>query len=154
MATEKQNHSKIVLLEAAGGVVLRGRGDGEFEVVVCGRSPFGLWALPKGKPNDGESPLENALREVREETGLEVRAGPLAGEIRYSFYRPEDGAVCYKVVRFYLMSASGGDISEHDAEFDQVVWLPAGDAVKRLTYPNEARILEKAVALAKGQAAG
>jgi 8-oxo-dGTP diphosphatase len=144
---------RIVTLEAAGGVVLR-RSDAGAEVVICGRSPVGLWALPKGKPNEGEPPIENARREVEEETGLKVAPGPLVGEVRYSFFRPEDGTVRNKVVRFYLMTAVGGDTSAHDAEFDEVVWVPAEEALRRLTYENEARIVEKALALAEGAATG
>jgi 8-oxo-dGTP diphosphatase len=121
-------------------------------VVVCGRSAASLWALPKGKPDAGELPEATARREVREETGLEVDVGPLVGEVGYSFYRPSDGATCNKIVRFYLMSPTGGDLASHDGEFDQVLWLPAADAKALLTYENEARILEKALAMATGAA--
>ena len=143
--------AQAVELSAAGGIVWR-RSYGGVEVVVCHRSWASLWALPKGKPNQGEHPEATALREVQEETGLDVDLGPLVGEVRYSFHRPEDGAVCNKVVRFFLMSPSGGDITRHDAEFDQVIWLPAREAASRLTYANEARILEKAMALAEATA--
>ena len=143
---------KTEKLSAAGGVVLR-RVDGRTEAVLCGRTSAGLWALPKGKPTGSEPPVETARREVHEETGLDVEVGRLVGEIRYSFIRPEDGALCDKVVRFFLMRPIGGDILDHDGEFDEVAWLPAGDAAARLTHENEARILEKAVALAEGTAA-
>jgi 8-oxo-dGTP diphosphatase len=136
-------------LTAAGGVVLRRPAGAPPEVVVCGRSAASLWALPKGKPNAGEPPEATARREVQEETGLEVDVGPLVGEVTYSFHRPSDGALCNKVVRFFLMSPKGGDLASHDGEFDQVLWLPAEDAKTLLTYENEARILEKALAMAK-----
>jgi 8-oxo-dGTP pyrophosphatase MutT (NUDIX family) len=144
---------RVVELSAAGGVVWRRRDGVPVEVVVCHRSRAVLWALPKGKPNDGEPPEVTARREVKEETGLEVEVGSPVGEVRYSFRRPEDGALCNKVVRFFLMTPTGGDVSRHDAEFDQVIWLPAPEAMSRLTYQNEARIVEKAVALAEVQAA-
>ncbi len=150
--TMQPNDLKVVTLEAAGGVVLRPLTHETYEVVVCGRSLTGLWALPKGKPNGDELPLATAVREVHEETGLRVTAGPLIDEVRYAFYRPADRALCQKVVRFFLMSPVGGDISEHDAEFDHVVWLPTSEAMARLTYENETRILEKALAMAKGPA--
>ncbi len=154
MSSRPPGEPNIVHLDAAGGVVFRPGAQGQFEVAICGRTRGSLWALPKGKPNGAEPPFQTALREVREETGLEVEGGPLVGEVRYTFHRPEDGGICHKVVRFYLMKAVGGDISEHDAEFDEVVWLPTDEALRRLTYENEARILEKAVALAKDSATG
>lgn len=135
-------------LTAAGGVVLRRRVGAPPEVVVCGRPAVSVWALPKGKPNEGEPPEATARREVQEETGLEVDVGPFVGEVTYSFYRPNDGALCNKVVRFFLMSPTGGDLARHDGDFDQVLWLPASDAKALLTYENEARILEQALAMA------
>ncbi len=128
---------------SAGGVVYR-RGDHGPEIVLCGRSAEGLWALPKGTPSPGESLEQTALREVEEETGLRVRIeGPL-GAIRYRFVRPDTGTVVKKTVRHYLMQAVGGDLSLHDHEFDRVGWFPVEEALRLMTYPNEARIVRKA----------
>ena len=121
MSSRLSGEPNVVQLDAAGGVVVRTDAQGQLEVAICGRARGGLWALPKGKPNGGEPPFQTALREVREETGLEVEGGPLIGEVTYSFYRSEDGVTFHKVVRFYLMKTVGGDISQHDAEFDEVV---------------------------------
>lgn len=128
-----------------------GRGD---EVVICGRRSSSLWALPKGTPNPGETGLQTATREVREETGLEVEPGGKVGEIHYSYERPQDGTRVDKTVHFYLMRPVGGDTAAHDPEFDDVEWVEASEAVRRLTYPNEARIVEAAVAMAAQQANG
>ena len=137
-----------------GGVVVRDEGGSGIEVVICGRRAPLLWALPKGTPDPGESGLQTALREVREETGLEVEPAGKVGEIHYSYDRPQDGARVEKTVHFYLMRPVGGDIAAHDPEFDTVEWVGASEALRRLTYPNEARIVEAAVAMAAQQADG
>lgn len=133
---------------SAGGVVFRGYG-AEREVLVCGRSGDGLWCLPKGTPEAGESMEETALREVREETGVEVAIEGVVGDIKYWFSRPEQGVRYFKTVRHYLFRPVGGDISLHDHEFDDVQWLAAQQALKLLTYRNEARILRTALEMAE-----
>jgi 8-oxo-dGTP pyrophosphatase MutT (NUDIX family) len=132
---------------SAGGVVLRSGPDGP-EVLVCGRNGDGLWALPKGTPEPGETIEETALREVREETGVEVEVTANIGDIRYWFSRPKEGVRFLKTVRHYLMRAVGGDPSLHDHEFDEVRWFPAAEALKLLTYRNESRILRQALEVA------
>ena len=125
-------------LVSAGGVVY-GTNDGELEVVVCGRLSPPVWGLPKGTPDPGESREETALREVREETGLEV----------------EIERFIHKTVLYYLMSSVGGDISLHDHEFDEVRWLPADRACETMTYENEAEVVKKGLSLVqKGARAG
>ncbi|MBI4306404.1 MAG: NUDIX hydrolase [Chloroflexi bacterium] len=143
-----------VTASSSGGVVVRANRAGKTEVVICGRRSHSLWALPKGTPNAGESELETAMREVREETGLNVKGAGKIGEIHYSYYRPEDGARVDKTVHFYLMRPVGGNTAAHDPEFDVVEWVEVPEALRRLTYPNEARIVEAAVALAAKQANG
>ena len=140
-------HLRTQRVTSAGGVVFRGQ-DGQREVLLCGRSADGLWALPKGTPEDGESLEETAQREVREETGVEVESDMLIGEIRYWFSRPQEGVRYYKTVRHYLFHPVGGDPSLHDHEFDEVRWFPVQEGLKLLTYRNEARILRQALELA------
>ena len=72
---------------SAGGVVYR-RGDDGADVVICGRLRKGLWALPKGSPIADETLEATALREVREETGLDVAIEEPVGDIRYEFPGP------------------------------------------------------------------
>ena len=137
---------------AAGGVVYR-RVGGRIDVVLVARPDEGLWALPKGKPHDGESIEETALREVAEETGLDVaidaeNGGGRIGSIHYGYGgSPDGGAHVRKEVHHFLMRAHGGDTSRHDAEHDLVDWYDIHDAVKRMTYSNERSILERAEAL-------
>jgi 8-oxo-dGTP pyrophosphatase MutT (NUDIX family) len=141
MATPKIKTQRVT---SAGGVVLR-RGDSGLEVLICGRSTDNLWALPKGTPEAGETLEETAKREVREETGVEVEADGMVDDIRYWFSRPLEGVRYLKTVRHFLFRPVGGDPSLHDKEFDDVRWFPAQEALKLLTYENEARILRKAL---------
>ena len=138
---------RAVELVSAGGVVLRKGRDGD-EVVLCGRRDPARWALPKGTPDPGETRAQTALREVREETGLDVEIVRRLDTIQYWFMRPSDGARCHKTVHYYLMSPTGGDTSRHDDEFDFVQWFPLAQAIETMTYPNEARIVEKSTAVA------
>ena len=147
--------SDLIEMESMGGVVARVSGDA-VEVVICGfdAQPGNIvWGLPKGTPEDGETREQTALREVTEETGLQVGIERFIGSIDYNFERYGDGAACHKVVYFYLMSASGGDLSLHDHEFDYVRWLPAAEAMNTLTYDNEVRIVENALLLISKQEA-
>ncbi len=126
---------------SAGGVVYR-RTDGDIEVVLCGRERPATWNLPKGTPDPGETPGQTALREVREETGLDVHIVSDLGHIEYWFSKP--GARVHKRVQFYLMQATGGSTEAHDPEFDRVTWFPREEALRTLTHPNEAAIVTRA----------
>ena len=131
---------------SAGGVVYRVT-DEKIEAVLCGRWEPPRWSLPKGTPDPGESLEETALREVREETGLEVELEAPIGNINYWFVIPADRIHCNKTVHFYLMAHKGGCTDLHDPEFDEVRWFSSEDALKSLTYVNEAKVLDKALAM-------
>ena len=136
---------------SAGGVVYR-LTDGKIEMALCGRRNPPRWSLPKGTPDEGESLEETALREVREETGLEVAIEEPIGDINYWFVTPRDRTRCHKTVHFYLMAHRGGGMDQHDPEFDEVRWFSSEEALKSLTYVNEAKVLEKALGIIGGKA--
>ena len=138
---------------SAGGVVFRQRGPA-IEIVLVSRREERLWALPKGTPEPGESLEETALREVCEETGLEVTIAAPLGLVRYSF-SSRAGTPVRKVVHYYLMEAVGGSIEHHDEEFDDVAWYDLHEAQRRLTHTNQLHILDEAAELiAAGARAG
>jgi 8-oxo-dGTP pyrophosphatase MutT (NUDIX family) len=126
---------------SAGGVVYR-RMDKGLEVVICGRDSDGIWGLPKGTPDDGESLEQTAVREVTEETGLEVRIVDKVGVVEYWFAR--EGTRYHKWVHHYLMEATGGDTTDHDVEYDRVEWQPIETALEMLTFKNEMEMVAKA----------
>jgi 8-oxo-dGTP pyrophosphatase MutT (NUDIX family) len=90
----------------------------------------------------GESPEEAALREVREESGLIARVDGSLG--RVSYFYVWDGERISKVVHFFLMQATGGDIAEHDHEMEEVRWFPLGEALGVAAYKNERGVIKRA----------
>ena len=100
------------------------------------------WGLPKGLIEPGEAADATAVREVREETGIEADIERDLGEISY-FYVWE-GERVRKSVRFYLMRATGGDVSLHDYEMEDVQWFPLRTALKKASFKTEREVLERA----------
>ena len=104
------------------------------------------WTLPKGTPSDAETVEQTALREVAEETGLEVRISAPVGAIEYFF--TQSGTRIHKTVHFFLMEATGGNLDQHDHEFDEVRWVPINEARSLLSYPTERQVMETALSVA------
>ena len=104
------------------------------------------WTLPKGTPFDAETVEETALREVHEETGLEVKISAPVGAIEYFF--TQQGTRIHKTVHFFLMEATGGGLDKHDHEFDEVRWVPIDEARELLSYPTERQVVETALSVA------
>lgn len=131
---------------SAGGVVYQRNGD-QLETVLCGRSQPVRWSLAKGTPDEGETLEQTALREVREETGLEVEISGNLGSIDYWFAGREKNVRFHKTVHFYLMVPVGGSTEQHDPEFDVVQWFKTEEALDLLAYPNEVNVLQRALTL-------
>lgn len=127
---------------SAGGVVYREGPEGVEIVLVSRRNPP-LYALPKGTPDPGESAEETALREVREETGLEVRLIERIGKVRY-WFTDSNRVRIDKSVQFFLMAPTGGSVDDHDHEFDEVGWFHMAEAERLLTHRNQMHILHRA----------
>ena len=125
---------------SAGGLVLRQR-DGRSELaVVCPRQ--GVFALPKGHPERGESLEQAAIREVREETGLEADPLERLGDVRYWYTL--SGERVLKAVTFFLFRYRSGSIEDHDDEVDSAAWVPLTEAPELLSYRGEREMAVKA----------
>ncbi|MGZ5212410.1 MAG: NUDIX hydrolase [Actinomycetota bacterium] len=129
---------------SAGGVVYRRGPDGIDVVLAARRTRRGdlAWGLAKGGIEPGESPERAAVREVREETGIEAEIEASLGETRY-FYVWEDARI-RKTVHFFLMRATGGDPNDRDDEMEDVQWFPLERALKRAAYRGEREVLGRA----------
>jgi 8-oxo-dGTP pyrophosphatase MutT (NUDIX family) len=129
---------------SAGGVVVR-FDDGIPSLVVGARRrdrDVLTWTLPKGTPNVGETREETAVREVREETGLDVRITDVLDSIEYWFI--QRGTRIHKTVHYFLMEPIGGDLGRHDHEFDQVRWVRFDEAQTVLTFETERALVARA----------
>jgi 8-oxo-dGTP pyrophosphatase MutT (NUDIX family) len=140
---------------SAGGIVVRFEGTDPYLVVGARRRDRDIvtWTLPKGTPNAGETREQTATREVREETGLEVRiTGPL-DSIEYWFV--QRGLRIHKTVHYFLMEPTGGDLGRHDHEFESVRWISFAEAQQTLTFETErALVARAAAAIATGAPTG
>lgn len=131
-------------LLSAGGVVIRRDRHGT-RVLVLHHRETGEWRLPKGKLKAGESAAQAAEREVREETGLCLRAGRYLGVTHYFYLAPAGSGCVSKYVFFFEMDAGEGAVRLEDT-FDDAQWLPPAQAAERLSWDNEAEIVRQATA--------
>jgi 8-oxo-dGTP pyrophosphatase MutT (NUDIX family) len=116
-----------------------------YEVVLASRRRRDgslAWGLPKGLVEPGEEPSATAVREVREETGLDAVISEPLGDVSYVYVW--EGERVRKKVTFYLMRAIGGDVSRHDHEMEEVRWFPMADAIGRADYRGERDMIERA----------
>ena len=130
---------------SAGGVVYRRTESGALDIALI-RTHERRWQLPKGWIEAGEAPEHAAVREVREEAGVDGEIiGPI-DEIEYTFtstYDPEP-MVVHKTVQFYLLRYLGGSTDDHDDEVIEARWVDIHDAQRMLSFRDEKRIVSMA----------
>ncbi len=134
---------------SAGGVVVRGQE--MIAIVPTRRAADGksVLALPKGHVDAGETPLQAAIREVREEAGVTVEHIADLGEVRYWYAR--GGRRIAKAVEFFLFAYLSGELEDHDEEVEEARWMPLQDAQRSLSYPGEREMVQRAIALLAGK---
>jgi 8-oxo-dGTP pyrophosphatase MutT (NUDIX family) len=129
---------------SAGGVVVRG--EEVIVIVPTRRAADGsrVLALPKGHVDPGETPVQAATREVREETGVVAEPVHELGESRYWYRR--DGRTIGKAVIFFLFDYVEGDTADHDDEVEDVRWIGLEEASTTLSHAAEREMVELAIA--------
>lgn len=140
-------NEKISTLEqvSAGGVAFR-RNDSAFEIAVVSVNPSLRWQLPKGIVDAGETPEIAALREIREEAGIETDLIEKIETIEYWYVGSERGKRVryHKFVHFFLVEYRAGNVENHDAEVAEARWVTTGEALEMLAFKNERAVVEKA----------
>jgi 8-oxo-dGTP pyrophosphatase MutT (NUDIX family) len=139
MATEREF--------SCGGVVVR---DDQCIVIVPTRRAAGgvqVLALPKGHPEGDESAADAAVREVREEAGVEATVREKLGNVRYWYQR--DGKRIAKTVTFFLLDYVSGEPDDHDHEVEHARWIALEEAARSLTYKGERDMAERALSRAR-----
>jgi len=139
MATEREF--------SCGGVVVRG--DQCIVIVPTRRAAGGVQvlALPKGHPEGDESAADAAVREVREEAGVEATVREKLGNVRYWYQR--DGKRIAKTVTFFLLDYVSGEPDDHDHEVEHARWITLDEAARSLSYKGERDMAERALSRAR-----
>jgi 8-oxo-dGTP pyrophosphatase MutT (NUDIX family) len=122
---------------AAGAVVWRSvEGSSHVEVAIIHRPRYDDWSLPKGKVDPGETEPAAAVREIHEETGHRAHLGHALGTVRYQVLQG------VKRVRYWAARDFGGQFTA-TAEVDDLVWMPAKDAMGKMSYPHDRKVLRR-----------
>ncbi len=141
----KQSYARRVDEVSAGGLVIDATGTkglliGRIDAKDVKRERL-LWSLPKGHIEPGETPEQAAVREVREETGIESEIDKSLGVIDFWFMA--SGKRIHKTVHHFLFKEVGGKIAPQVSEVDDVRWFPLDEIVSKLAYPDEKKLIAK-----------
>lgn len=128
---------------SAGGVIYQERA-GDLWVALIATRGGKVWGLPKGQIEKGEQPLDAALREVMEETGLSGDPVADLGHIEYWYRDSKSQVLHHKWVQYYLLRYVSGDVAEHGWEVDEARWFPIDEALDTVSYENEREVLRRA----------
>jgi 8-oxo-dGTP pyrophosphatase MutT (NUDIX family) len=131
---------------SAGGVAFRCNGDAT-EIAIISAKPSLRWQLPKGIIDAGETPEIAALREVREEAGIETELLSKIEIIEYWYVGDNRGERVrfHKLVHFFLLKYTAGDVADHDHEVGEARWVEARAAAEMLAFKSEKDVVEKAI---------
>ena len=130
---------------SSGGVVYRDAG-GRTEVVLISVGAPPRWQLPKGLVDKDEKPEITAVREAREEGGVDSELVRHIETIEYWFAGLDKGERVrfHKRVHFFLLRYIAGNTSDHDWEVNEARWIPIDEAITQLAFDNERRVTESA----------
>ncbi|MFY8022671.1 MAG: NUDIX hydrolase [Candidatus Nanopelagicaceae bacterium] len=141
----KKTYAKRVDEVSAGGLVVDSSGTkglliGRIDAKDAKRERL-LWSLPKGHIETGETPEQAAVREVKEETGIESQIDKSLGVIDFWFMA--GGKRIHKTVHHFLFKETGGKIAPQVSEVDDVRWFPLEEIVEKLAYPDEKKLIAR-----------
>ena len=133
---------------SAGGVAYRRQGD-RIEVALISVGPGPRWQLPKGTMIEGETYEETALREVREEAGIETEVVAELDQVEYWFYATQQGKRTrfHKFVHFFLLRYRAGDVNDHDHEVNEARWVDLERALGILAFDSDRKLVARAAEL-------
>ena len=134
---------------SAGGVAFRNI-KGRVEVAVISVGVESRWQLPKGIVDKGESTEAAALREVREEAGIDTSVLSLIDKTEYWYYDKRQRVRFHKFVYFYLLRYESGEVTDHDDEVNEARWVGIDEAIEMLAFDSESKIVEKATTMISG----
>jgi 8-oxo-dGTP diphosphatase len=133
-------------------VVFRRVGDSVEVLIILDAIAHRKWALPKGLVSKGESAEETAIREVREETGVQGRLVAPLGEEKYIY--TARGVRVFKTVYYFLLEYESGSESDHDHEVQEARWMPIPEAIQLVAYKGAKDVLQRADDLIRSMASG
>jgi 8-oxo-dGTP pyrophosphatase MutT (NUDIX family) len=128
---------------SSGGAVIDLREGTPYVAMIATRGRS-RWGLPKGAVSDGETSEQAAVREVKEETGLDAEILGRLDTIEY-FFRAGDTLI-KKSVDFYLMVHLGGTLTPQLSEVDDVEWVELSEGIQRASFDSERKLLSSALA--------
>ena len=135
---------------SAGGVAFR-RQEDQIDIALISVGENQRWQLPKGLIQPDESPEVAAVREVREEAGIETEVVELLDKIEYWYVSQQRGQRVrfHKYVYFYLLRYQAGDVADHDWEVNEARWVEIEKAQDMLAFESEKKVVRQAQTLIK-----
>ncbi len=138
-STARKGSTYMTYEKSCGAIVYR-RHHGNIEILLIKHVNSGHWSFPKGHVEEGETETETAIREIREETGVEVIIDPTFRETVQYFPRKDT----QKVVVYFIAKAKNYDFTPQEEEIAEIKWVDIGHATAVLTYENDRSIVNKA----------
>lgn len=126
---------------SAGGIVFNKAG----QVLLTKSSGKGYWQFPKGRIESGQTSKEAAVREVKEEGGVEAEIIEKVADSKYVYPDPQIKEMIFKVVTFYLMEYLSGDPQNHHWEVEEAGWYESEEALKKLSFSDQKKFLKQAL---------
>lgn len=111
------------------------------EKVLLVKHNAGHWDFPKGHVEEGETEIETAIREVKEETNIDIK---IEKENKYiSEYSPKENVM--KTVIYFIGEKVGGEDKPQIEEVSDVEWLDVNKAIERITHQRSKEIMMQVI---------